>query len=106
MCYNCKGEGHMSKQCTKPKKKRDAEWFKDKISLMENLSHFGSDNLTEESVLKEQQNDNKASVSYEQSLEIKTLKYILSDNLKEKESLEQKITLLKNDFQKEESRNI
>nr|GFC19263.1 hypothetical protein [Tanacetum cinerariifolium] len=30
VCYNCKGEGHMSKQCTKPKRKRDAEWFKDK----------------------------------------------------------------------------
>nr|GFC81054.1 hypothetical protein [Tanacetum cinerariifolium] len=26
-CYNCKGEGHMSKQCTKPRRKRDAEWF-------------------------------------------------------------------------------
>nr|GFD03596.1 hypothetical protein [Tanacetum cinerariifolium] len=24
-CYNCKGEGHMSKQCTKPRRKRDAE---------------------------------------------------------------------------------
>ncbi|GJS33482.1 retrovirus-related pol polyprotein from transposon TNT 1-94 [Tanacetum coccineum] len=23
ICYNCKGEGHMSKQCTKPKMKRD-----------------------------------------------------------------------------------
>nr|GFC80063.1 hypothetical protein [Tanacetum cinerariifolium] len=23
MCYNCKGEGHMSNQCTKPKRKRD-----------------------------------------------------------------------------------
>nr|GEU69534.1 copia protein [Tanacetum cinerariifolium] len=33
MCYNCKGEGHMSKQCTKPKRKRDAEWFKDKVLL-------------------------------------------------------------------------
>nr|GEZ74926.1 hypothetical protein [Tanacetum cinerariifolium] len=33
MCYNCKGEGHMSKQCTKPKKKRDKEWFKDKAEL-------------------------------------------------------------------------
>nr|GEZ46595.1 hypothetical protein [Tanacetum cinerariifolium] len=31
MCYNCKGEGHMSKQCTKPKRKQDAEWFKDKV---------------------------------------------------------------------------
>nr|GFA82920.1 hypothetical protein [Tanacetum cinerariifolium] len=30
VCYNCKGEGHRSKQCTKPKRKHDAEWFKDK----------------------------------------------------------------------------
>nr|GEX80880.1 hypothetical protein [Tanacetum cinerariifolium] len=217
VCYNCKVKGHMSKQCTKPKRKRDAKWFKDKvllvqaqangqvlheeeleflvdpgmtetssnqyvvtnnaayqaddldaydsdcdelnsakIALMANLSHYGSDNLAENSsvhalqddlilsvieqlktqvvnctkinqdnkqvnklltaeleryknqerVLKEQQNDDKASVSYEHSLEIETLKHTLSDHLKEKESLEQKITLLKNDFQKEESRNI
>nr|GEU99797.1 retrovirus-related Pol polyprotein from transposon TNT 1-94 [Tanacetum cinerariifolium] len=46
VCYNCKGEGHMSKQCTKPKRKRDKVWFKDKIALMANLSHYGSDNLT------------------------------------------------------------
>nr|GFA91640.1 hypothetical protein [Tanacetum cinerariifolium] len=30
VCYNYKGEGHMSKQCTKPKRKRDEAWFKDK----------------------------------------------------------------------------
>nr|GEZ05555.1 hypothetical protein [Tanacetum cinerariifolium] len=30
VCYNCKGEGHMSKQCTMPKWKRDEAWFKDK----------------------------------------------------------------------------
>nr|GEU90414.1 hypothetical protein [Tanacetum cinerariifolium] len=218
MCYNCKGEGHMSKQCTKPKRKRDAEWFKDKvlmvqaqvngqvlqeeelefladpgttetssnqyvvtnnaayqaddldaydsdcdelnyakIALMANLSHYVSDNLAEvhnqdnitnnlmildvqapstseqstnltqsdteitineiltaeleryknqERILKEQNNDDKASVSYDQSLEIKTLKHTLSEHLKENESLEQKVTLLKNEFQKEESRNI
>nr|GEV84743.1 hypothetical protein [Tanacetum cinerariifolium] len=75
VCYNCKGEGHMSKQCTKPKKKRDEQWFKDKysvtnnaayqaddldaydpdcdelnsakIALMANLSHYGSGNLAE-----------------------------------------------------------
>nr|GFD11696.1 zf-CCHC domain-containing protein/RVP_2 domain-containing protein [Tanacetum cinerariifolium] len=34
-CYNCKGEGHMSKQCTKPKRKRDAEWFKDRVLLVQ-----------------------------------------------------------------------
>nr|GEY65265.1 reverse transcriptase domain-containing protein [Tanacetum cinerariifolium] len=31
VCYNCKREGHMSKQCTKPKRKRDESWFKDKV---------------------------------------------------------------------------
>nr|GFA32665.1 hypothetical protein [Tanacetum cinerariifolium] len=75
VCYKCKGEEHMSKQYTKPKRKRDEAWFKDKyvitnniayqaddldacdsdcdkinfakIALMENLSHYGSDNLAE-----------------------------------------------------------
>nr|GEX90486.1 hypothetical protein [Tanacetum cinerariifolium] len=47
VCYNYKGEGHMSKQCTKPKRKRDEEWFKDKIAFMANLPHYGSDNLAE-----------------------------------------------------------
>nr|GFB12104.1 hypothetical protein [Tanacetum cinerariifolium] len=35
VCYNCKGEGHMSKQCTKPKRKRDEQWFKDKVLLVQ-----------------------------------------------------------------------
>nr|GEU45439.1 hypothetical protein [Tanacetum cinerariifolium] len=35
ICYNCKGEGHMSKQCTKPKRKRDESWFKDKVLLVQ-----------------------------------------------------------------------
>nr|GEW44816.1 retrovirus-related Pol polyprotein from transposon TNT 1-94 [Tanacetum cinerariifolium] len=34
VCYNCKGEGHMSKQCTKPKRKKDEAWFKDKVLLV------------------------------------------------------------------------
>ncbi|GJT90497.1 retrovirus-related pol polyprotein from transposon TNT 1-94 [Tanacetum coccineum] len=34
-CYNCKGEGHMSKQCTKPRRKRDDTWFKDKVLLVQ-----------------------------------------------------------------------
>ncbi|GJV29069.1 hypothetical protein Tco_1385517 [Tanacetum coccineum] len=33
ICYNYKGEGHMSKQCTKPKRKQDDSWFKDKVLL-------------------------------------------------------------------------
>nr|GEZ27763.1 hypothetical protein [Tanacetum cinerariifolium] len=241
VCYNCKGEGHMSKQCTKPKRKRDEAWFKDKvllvqaqangqvrheeelefladpgiaetqssqyvvtnnaayqaddldaydsdydeinsskIALMENLSHCGFDNLAEvrnpdnvtnnvidqdmstmsiseqsnimnqskteitsdsniisysqymnESryatdnknvneiltdelerykdqvrILKEKNNVDKASDTCAQSLEIDNLKHTLSEHLKEKASLEQMVTLLKNDYHKEESRNI
>ncbi|GJW99084.1 hypothetical protein Tco_0180892 [Tanacetum coccineum] len=41
-----------------------------------------------------------------QSIEIDHLKQTLSEHLKEKESLMQTVTLLKNDFKKEESRNI
>nr|GFC83634.1 hypothetical protein [Tanacetum cinerariifolium] len=35
VCYNCKGEGHMSKQCTKPKRKQDTKWFKDKADELD-----------------------------------------------------------------------
>nr|GEX63850.1 hypothetical protein [Tanacetum cinerariifolium] len=242
VCYNCKREGHMSKQSTKPKRKRDEAWFKDKvllvqaqangqilheeelefsadpgiaetqsteyvvtnnvsyqaddldaydsdcdeinstkIALMANLSHYGSDNLAEVHnqdnvtnnvinqdvqaisiseqsnimnhlpaqqddlilsvieqlktqvlnctkinqdnknvneiltaelerykdqvrILKEQNNVDKASESCAQSLEIDNLKHTLSEHLKERESLEQMVSLLKKDFQ--ESRNI
>ncbi|GJU13685.1 retrovirus-related pol polyprotein from transposon TNT 1-94 [Tanacetum coccineum] len=213
----------MSKQCTKPKKKRDDSWFKDKVllvqaqtvithnaayqaddldaydsdcdelntakvALMANLSHYGldalaevhnhdnmnnnminqavqampsseqsnvnsnssaqqdalilsvieqlktqvvnctkinldnksvNDTLTAElerykeqvKVLKEGQNvdlrsNDTISDSSAQSVEIDRLKQTLSEHLKEKESLMKTVTLLKNDFKKEESRNI
>ncbi|GJX65546.1 hypothetical protein Tco_0299889 [Tanacetum coccineum] len=233
ICYNYKGERHMSKQCTKPKRKRDDCWFKDKVllvqaqanskilheeelafladpriaegqatqtvithnpayqvddldaydsdcdelntakvALMANLSHYGSDvlakvhnpdnmdnnminqdvhvrpsseqssvvnhletKITSDSniipyshvnetltaelerykeqvkVLKEGQNidlkcqDNVSDLC-EQSVEIDRLKQTLSEQLKEKKYLMQTVTLLKNDFKKEESRNI
>nr|GEW36637.1 retrovirus-related Pol polyprotein from transposon TNT 1-94 [Tanacetum cinerariifolium] len=150
ICYNCKGKGHMSKQCTKPKRKRDEAWFKDKVLLVQAqangqnsslhalqddiiLSVIGqlktqvvnctkineynknvNEILTVElernkdqvRILNEQKNVDKALESCALSLEIDNLKHILSEHLKEKESLEQKVTILKNDFQKEESRNI
>ncbi|GKA24433.1 retrovirus-related pol polyprotein from transposon TNT 1-94 [Tanacetum coccineum] len=225
ICYNCKGEGHMSKQCTKPKRKHDDSWFKDKVlltvithnaayqaddldaydfdcdelnipkvALKANLSHYGSDALAESIVVNHSeteitsdsniipysqyviesqqaaiQNSNSSaqqdelilsmieqlktqvvnctkinlenksvndtltvelerykeqvkvlkvgknvdlrgndivSDSSAQSVEIDRLKQTLSEHLKEKESLMQTVTLLKNDFKKEESRNI
>nr|GEY74933.1 hypothetical protein [Tanacetum cinerariifolium]GEY81593.1 hypothetical protein [Tanacetum cinerariifolium] len=48
----------------------------------------------QERILKEQNNVDKAPASYDQFLEIDTLKHTLSKHLKEKESLEQKETLL------------
>ncbi|GJT96194.1 hypothetical protein Tco_1091712 [Tanacetum coccineum] len=34
-CYNCKGDRHMSKQCTKTRRKYDDSWFKDKVLLVQ-----------------------------------------------------------------------
>ncbi|GKD47315.1 integrase, catalytic region, zinc finger, CCHC-type containing protein, partial [Tanacetum coccineum] len=34
-CFNCQGEGHMERQCPKPKRKREATWFRDKVLLVE-----------------------------------------------------------------------
>ncbi|GJZ78180.1 integrase, catalytic region, zinc finger, CCHC-type containing protein [Tanacetum coccineum] len=49
-CYNCKGEGHMARQCTQPKKLKNSEWFKEKIMLaqahevgIDDLDAFDSD---------------------------------------------------------------
>ncbi|GKE09488.1 hypothetical protein Tco_1413039, partial [Tanacetum coccineum] len=62
-------------------------------------------------VLKEGQNidlksNDNVSNSCARSVEIDRLKQTLSEHLKETESLIQTVTLLKNDFKKEESRNI
>ncbi|GJS45616.1 UBN2 domain-containing protein [Tanacetum coccineum] len=32
-CYNCKGEGHYTKQCTLKKRVKDFEWFKEKMLI-------------------------------------------------------------------------
>nr|GEZ45861.1 hypothetical protein [Tanacetum cinerariifolium] len=34
-CFNCHGEGHMARQCLKPKIKRDDTWFKEKVLLVD-----------------------------------------------------------------------
>ncbi|GKE51577.1 retrovirus-related pol polyprotein from transposon TNT 1-94, partial [Tanacetum coccineum] len=33
-CFNCQGEGRMARQCLKPKRKRDATWFREKFLLV------------------------------------------------------------------------
>nr|GFC03572.1 hypothetical protein [Tanacetum cinerariifolium] len=70
--------------------------------LMAELERY----INKERVLNDLKHDDKASTSYEPFQEIESLKHTLFELLKEKESLKQKITILKNDFQKEESRNI
>ncbi|GKF23882.1 retrovirus-related pol polyprotein from transposon TNT 1-94, partial [Tanacetum coccineum] len=34
-CYNCQGERHMARQCTQPKRPRNAAWYKKKAMLAE-----------------------------------------------------------------------
>ncbi|GJQ92677.1 hypothetical protein Tco_0003816 [Tanacetum coccineum] len=34
-CYNFQGEGHMARQCTQPKRPRNAAWYKEKAMLAE-----------------------------------------------------------------------
>ncbi|GJY65529.1 retrovirus-related pol polyprotein from transposon TNT 1-94 [Tanacetum coccineum] len=66
-CYNCQGEGHMARQCTQPKRPRNATWYKGKSNtedldtydsdcddisnaqavLMANISNYGSDVISE-----------------------------------------------------------
>ncbi|GKC76609.1 retrovirus-related pol polyprotein from transposon TNT 1-94, partial [Tanacetum coccineum] len=36
-CYNCQGEGNMARQCTHPKRLRNAAWFKKKEMLAKAL---------------------------------------------------------------------
>ncbi|GJY72736.1 retrovirus-related pol polyprotein from transposon TNT 1-94 [Tanacetum coccineum] len=43
-CYNCRGEGHMVRQCTQSKRLRNSEWFKEKILLVQ-AQESGTDDL-------------------------------------------------------------
>nr|GFA20331.1 hypothetical protein [Tanacetum cinerariifolium] len=170
-CYNYKGEGTPESSSNQIVVTNNAAYQVDdldaydldcdeinssKIALMGNLSHYGSENLAENStlpalqddlilsvieqlktqvvtctkinqdnkqvndlltaeleryksqerVLNELKHDEKASTSYEHSQEIESLKHTLFEYLKEMESFEQRIAILKDDLQKEESRNI
>nr|GEU88596.1 hypothetical protein [Tanacetum cinerariifolium] len=104
---------HMSKQCIKIRRKRDAEWFKDKvlfvqaqaneqvlqeeelefladldcdeinsakIALMANLSHYGSDNIAENSTLPALHDDLILSVIEQLKTQVVTYTKINQDN--------------------------
>ncbi|GKB23496.1 integrase, catalytic region, zinc finger, CCHC-type containing protein [Tanacetum coccineum] len=45
-CYNCQGEGHMARQCTQPKRPRNAAWYKEKAMVAE--AHEAGQILDEE----------------------------------------------------------
>nr|GEW43716.1 reverse transcriptase domain, reverse transcriptase zinc-binding domain protein [Tanacetum cinerariifolium] len=48
-CYNCQGEGHMVKQCTQPKRPKNAAWFKENAMLAE--AHEAGQNFDEEQLV-------------------------------------------------------
>ncbi|GJW30714.1 retrovirus-related pol polyprotein from transposon TNT 1-94 [Tanacetum coccineum] len=136
ICYNCKGEGHIAKQCTKPKRKRDETWFNDKVLLVQ--AQASGQVLTEEEIafladpgLPDTQTSqtvithnaayqaddldaydsncdelNSFSGSNEQYAEIERLKQTLSEQVQEKDSLMKTVSDLKNDLKMEENRNI
>ncbi|GJW35595.1 reverse transcriptase domain-containing protein [Tanacetum coccineum] len=76
------------------------------LSMIEQLKNQEQVKVLNEGQNVDLKNNDNVSDSCAQSVEIDLLKQTLSEHLKEKESLMQTVTLLKNDFKKEESRNI
>nr|GEU65260.1 hypothetical protein [Tanacetum cinerariifolium] len=77
-----------------------------KVALMANLSHYDPDALAEVHNADNVNNDMTNQDSHERNAEIDRLKQTLSEQLQEKESLMKTVTVLKNNFKKEESQNI
>nr|GFA73293.1 hypothetical protein [Tanacetum cinerariifolium] len=128
--YNYKSEGRMSKQCTKPKRKRDAEWFKDKVLLVQaqangQYMNESQSNTVQNLTLPALQDDIIVSVIEQLKTQVVTCIKINQDNkhvndlltakLERYRSQERVLNELKHDekastsyesSQKEESRNI
>nr|GFA98785.1 hypothetical protein [Tanacetum cinerariifolium] len=41
ICYNCRGEGHVARQCKEPKRAYDSQWYHDKALLMQAMEKGG-----------------------------------------------------------------
>ncbi|GKB63385.1 hypothetical protein Tco_0919571 [Tanacetum coccineum] len=70
------------------------------------VTHSKTEITSDSNIIPYFQSNDNISDSCAQSVEIDSLKQTLSEHLKEKESLMQTVTLLINDFKKEEYRNI
>ncbi|GJU29276.1 hypothetical protein Tco_1172865 [Tanacetum coccineum] len=70
------------------------------------VTHSETEITSDSNIIPYSQSNDNISDSCAQSVEIDSLKQTLSEHLKEKESLMQTVTLLINDFKKEEYRNI
>ncbi|GJT55422.1 retrovirus-related pol polyprotein from transposon TNT 1-94 [Tanacetum coccineum] len=107
ICYNCKGEGQSLKRKLANYTKNNLEKKSVNDTLTAELERYKE----QVKVLKEGQNidlrsKDNISDTCAQSVEIDLLKQTLLEHLKEKESLLQTVTLLKNDFKKEELRKL
>nr|GEU74171.1 ribonuclease H-like domain-containing protein [Tanacetum cinerariifolium] len=98
-CFNCQREDHMVRQCPKPKRKRDATWFRYRVLLVEARGSVKVLNEEELAFLK-----NAQFADFEKK--INDLKQTLSKQLKEKEMLIKTFNVLKHESKEKETKNI
>nr|GEV96916.1 retrovirus-related Pol polyprotein from transposon TNT 1-94 [Tanacetum cinerariifolium] len=114
--YNYQSEGHMARQCTQPKRKRNDAWYKEKKMLVEsqeagqildeeqlsfladpgipaeavlmaNISNYGSDVISEEKANKEQNNKSITNEMERYKERVKTFKQRLNIDLSSREKM-------------------
>nr|GEU49892.1 hypothetical protein [Tanacetum cinerariifolium] len=123
-CFNYQGEGHMARQCPKPKRKIDATWYHKKVLLVEAQGNGKVLNEEEVEFLTDFEERQNADLSTREKLiiddiireknaqftdfekEINNLKQTLSEQSKEKELLTKIYNVLKNESKEKEAKNI
>ncbi|GJW76207.1 hypothetical protein Tco_0137889 [Tanacetum coccineum] len=108
--YNCLGEGHMAKQCTRPKRPRSFVWFKEKLMLaeaqeagqildIEQLAFIADPGIAEAQVA-HCDLDVLSGVPYSNTY----LNDMINQEVKEKESLSTTLTVFKTKCKEKESK--